>query len=398
MKKLVPALAVVLFFSWQQLSAEGIEFVHDKSFQEVLAMAKAEGKLIFMDCYTVWCGPCKRMAANTFPDPEVGDYFNAHFINTKFEMQKDADGPSISSRYGIRAYPTLLWLDGDGNLIHQRVGALDPQGLLEEAKKAMDPTPGILAKMRTEYKEGKRDVNFLSDFLNTLSAAGEKSDDVFKEYLDKLSDKDLEDNKHAKTIFALTGDIKSPGLSYLMKNKGSYVKLVTEEVFDRKVNQIAEKAVRDAPMAEDKALFDTALDLVKSNKASDYNQKMLELSMDYYPHVNDWAAYDKSATQYIKKYASDNTEVLNQVAWNYFLNMNDKAQLQKATKWASEAINKDNKYTYNLTYAYLQYKQDNLKEAELACDYAIIRAKEENVIPTSANALKEAIKKSLNEP
>jgi hypothetical protein len=71
------------------------------------------------------------------------------------------------------------------------------------------------------------------------------------------------------------------------------------------------------------------------------------------------------------------------------------AQLQKATKWAYEAVNTDNKYTYNLTYAYLLYKQNNYKEAERACDYAIIRANEENVQPSSATALKDAIKKSL---
>ena len=51
--------------------ADGIEFVHDKRFQEVLDMAKAQNKVIFMDCYTVWCGPCKRLAASVFPDKEA---------------------------------------------------------------------------------------------------------------------------------------------------------------------------------------------------------------------------------------------------------------------------------------------------------------------------------------
>ncbi len=394
MKKLLTLFAICTLVTVQNLSADGIEFVHDKSFQEVLAMAKAQNKIIFMDCYTVWCGPCKRMAANVFPDKEVGDYFNANFINTKFEMQKDADGPDISNKYSIRAYPTLLWLDGDGKLIYQHVGGLDPQGLIAEAKKATDPTPGILAGMKTDYANGKRDVEFLSNFLNTLNATGEKYDDIFKEYLGKLSEKELADSKHAKTVFALTNDIKSPGLSYVMKNRDSYIKLVSEDAFDLKINQIASKAVSEAPRAEDKAMFEGAIDLLKSNKAADHPEKILKLSMEYYPRTNDWASYDKSATQYIKKYAAKDAVVLNDVAWNYFLNINDDAQLQKATKWAYEAVNTDNKYTYNLTYAYLHYKQNNYKEAERACDYAIIRANEENVQPSSANALKEAIKKS----
>ena len=87
--------------------------------------------------------------------------------------------------------------------------------------------------------------------------------------------------------------------------------------------------------------------------------------------------------------------MLNDVAWTYYLNINDRAQLQKAAKWAQEAVNSDNKYTYNLTYAYLLYKLEDLKEAEKACDYAILRAKDEGVNPSSASFLKEAIKKTL---
>ncbi len=393
MKKILFA-SILSLFVFQLSFAEGIDFVHEKTFQEILDMAKAQNKLVFVDCYTVWCGPCKRLSAAVFPDKAVGEFFNANFINAKIDMEKE-EGPSIAGKYGIRAYPTLLWLDGDGNVVFKQVGGLDPEGLIEKGRKAIDPSPGILAGMRTEYAGGKNDAGFLSDFLNKLSTAGEKYDDIFKEYLDKLTPKELSDPKHAKTIFTLTNHLKSPGLDYVMHNKDSYVKLVTEEAFNQKINQIAAKAVDEAPKAEDKALFEAALDLLKTNKAPDASEKTLKLSLDYYPHVNDWGNYDKTATQYIKKHAAKSASVLNEVAWNYFLNINDNALLQKASKWAYEAVNTDNKYTYNLTYAYLLYKQNNYKEAERACDYAIIRANEENVQPSSANALKDAIKKSL---
>jgi hypothetical protein len=134
---------------------------------------------------------------------------------------------------------------------------------------------------------------------------------------------------------------------------------------------------------------------LKANKAPDHAEQTIKLSMDYYTHMNDWVNYDKNASQYVKKYVGKNMSVLNDIAWAYFLNVNDEAQLQKATKWAYTCVNTDNKYTYNLTYAYLLYKQNIYKEAERACDYAIIRATEEGVTASSATALKEAIKKSL---
>jgi hypothetical protein len=117
------------------------------------------------------------------------------------------------------------------------------------------------------------------------------------------------------------------------------------------------------------------------------------MSLNYYSKVGDWVNYDKTATSYLKKNGSYTPQELNEAAWNYYLNIEDKAQLTKASKWAFEAINKDNKYTYNLTYAYLLYKLENYKEASKACDYAIIRAQEENIKDSSAQALKEAIAK-----
>lgn len=395
MKKNLLALFVSLAAVNCQLStAQGIEFIHDKSFKDILAMAKAQNKLVFMDCYTSWCGPCKRLSAQVFPDSSVGAFYNSVFVNTKFDMEK-GEGVDLAGKYSIRAYPTLLWLDGDGEVKHKIVGGLDVAGLIQNGKKAVDPTPGILTGMRKRYADGDRDVNFLSDYLNTLNAAQEKSDDVFKEYLGKLTPTDFTDKKHAQTIFNLTKDLKSDGLSYVMKHKDFNMNLMGADAFNQKINQIAAKAVSEAPRANDKALFEGAIDLVETNKAPDHAEKTLKLSMDYYSAMNDWVNYDKNASVYVKKYASKNAALLNDVAWTYFLNVNDEAQLQKATKWSFASINTDNKYTYNLTYAYLLYKQNNYKEAERACDYAIIRAGEENVVPSSANALKEAIKKSV---
>ncbi len=393
MKKIALYLIFSLF-TFQQVTADGIEFIHDKKFQEILDMAKAQDKLVFIDCYTSWCGPCKRLSAMVFPDSAVGEFFNRTFINTKFDMEKE-EGPTIAGKYGIRAYPTLLWLDGDGNVKHKIVGGLDVAGLLQNGQKAVDPTPGILTGMRKLYADGKRDAEFLNDYAGTLYASGEKYESVFAEYLSKATLSDLTNTKQTKTIFNLTNDIKSPGLPVLQKSRDFYVNLVGEAVYNKKINQIAAKAVSEAPRADDKSLFDKAINLLKTNKAPDHAEQTLKLSMDYYTHMNDWVNFDKNASQYVKKYAGKNAALLNDVAWTYFLNVNDEAQLQKATKWAYTAINTDNKYTYNLTYAYLLYKQNIYKEAALACDYAIIRAKEENVMPSSANSLKEAIKKSI---
>ena len=66
-------IALALFFSVSVFAQDGIQFNHG-TWAEVLATAKKENKLVFVDAFTTWCGPCKWMAKNTFPVKEVGTY------------------------------------------------------------------------------------------------------------------------------------------------------------------------------------------------------------------------------------------------------------------------------------------------------------------------------------
>ncbi len=101
--------------------SEGIKF-ESISFKEAKALAKEQGKIIFIDSYTSWCGPCKLMAKNEFINADLGQLYNSKFINLKIDIEKDADGPEIAKLYKIRAYPTLLYINGDGKLVKTLVG------------------------------------------------------------------------------------------------------------------------------------------------------------------------------------------------------------------------------------------------------------------------------------
>ncbi|MBT6235962.1 MAG: DUF255 domain-containing protein [Bacteroidetes bacterium] len=83
----------------------GVSF-HTGNYAAAKKKAKATGKTIFIDGYTQWCGPCKRMAKEAFTDPAVGRFFNENFINIKMDMEK-TDGMLVSRRYGVNFYSTL---------------------------------------------------------------------------------------------------------------------------------------------------------------------------------------------------------------------------------------------------------------------------------------------------
>lgn len=170
--------------------AQGIQF-ENVSWAEVLVKAKKEKKLIFMDCYTSWCGPCKHLAAEVFTQQAVGEYFNRHFVNVKYDMESE-EGRVLAEKYGVKAFPTLLYINALGEVVHRTVGGMPDKVLLEQAEMAMNPERNFVGLQR-RYQEGERNSEFLKSYADALHKAfllDEKSQ-VMEEYLSSLPMKEL---------------------------------------------------------------------------------------------------------------------------------------------------------------------------------------------------------------
>lgn len=136
MRNFLVLLAIVAFISCNRKVAEeviqqepgGIEIIHPFGFikatdmAEVLFHAKAEDKLVFLDVYTDWCLPCQVMDEDVFSDKRLASYFKERFISYKVNAEKGT-GPLIAANYNVAAYPTLLFLDSDGEVIVTKLGS-----------------------------------------------------------------------------------------------------------------------------------------------------------------------------------------------------------------------------------------------------------------------------------
>lgn len=134
-------ISVILFMKFSVLKKQpgaedsGIRFFHG-TWQEALNKAQEENKLIFMDAYASWCGPCKMMSKRVFTSEKIGEYFNDHFINIKVDMEK-GQGPELAEKYMVRAYPSLFFIDEQGEVKQYTVGYKNSRQLMSMAQEVV---------------------------------------------------------------------------------------------------------------------------------------------------------------------------------------------------------------------------------------------------------------------
>lgn len=150
-----------LLFIVSSLSAQVI--FDNGSFNQVLEKAKKENKKVFVDCYTSWCGPCKMLVNDIFPNKEVGEYMNEKFINFKVDMEK-GEGLILKKKYNITVFPTLLLLNSDGSEYSRSVGAeSDVNGFIANLEKMLN---NDMVKSREKFKTSLDGANSFIQMLN----------------------------------------------------------------------------------------------------------------------------------------------------------------------------------------------------------------------------------------
>ena len=215
-----------------------IIFEHDIS-PQLLAQAKQQNKLVFVDCYTVWCGPCKEMARTVFTQDSVADFFNASFINVKLDMEKE--GKDKAGKYRVEAYPSFLLLDGDGNLVYKFVGGMASNEFMAKIREGVNPKNKVAVYNRM-YAEGNRSKELLREYvkmkLEMMEIKGGQQ--IAADYFDMLLPEErvkqenwymFGDNRYALYL----SNIGSRNVSYLADNWRAFAASNGKEVVEAKL-------------------------------------------------------------------------------------------------------------------------------------------------------------------
>jgi thioredoxin-related protein len=109
------------------------------------------------------------MERNVFTQKSVGDYFNANFVNARFDMEK-GEGRDIAAKYGVRSYPTYLFLNGDGELVSQNFGYMEESMFLTMAQDVNSPN-NKKGSLKERFAKGEKDPDFLINIMKLNSSS-----------------------------------------------------------------------------------------------------------------------------------------------------------------------------------------------------------------------------------
>jgi thioredoxin-related protein len=426
---------------------KGIHFTQGLSWQEILQRAKAEKKMIFIDCFTTWCGPCKLMEKTVYPQEKVGAFFNKNFLCVKVQMDKTSkdddfvrswynDALRIEKTYSIDAFPTFLFLSHEGVPIHRASGGFSVDKFLLIAADALNPETQSYT-LATKYNPENMDTAEMKKVaLSIRRSAPELAGKIALAYFLKLSVREISNNEnlHLLRLFsnhpsiqefatkyidhldkiqmsepnnidiitAFVRSSKDKGFKFLYANvaKADSVKNIGREYktwfaknyIDAIIEQEeVEPFLREAN--EKQKIPDWKK--IKAQIANKFNTEyadrlIIKGKMMWYGGQKKYEEYCKYVVEYMEKFG----KVLefdfgcNQYAWVVFKYSEDKQKLKKALGWSIRSILINPDGMWMDTYANILYKLGRKLEALRWQETAVKLMPEEQPLQDNLNKMK----------
>lgn len=214
------------------VNAQGIKFF-DGSYEDALKLAKKEKKAIFVDVYTSWCGPCKKMAKEVFADKQVGDFFNRTFVSMKLDAEKQKDNTFFKS-YQASSFPSYFWLSSDGELLHTAGSYMKPNDFIKLAKEALNSDfLGKSKELKQRWDNGERSSELLNSYVfNVVSkTAPNQVNGLIMDFLNSKTEEELK----SKEVYPVVVGVVSRGL---IDSKYSDLALQNADVYKTYANGI----------------------------------------------------------------------------------------------------------------------------------------------------------------
>jgi thiol-disulfide isomerase/thioredoxin len=339
-------LIALLWISGQCASQSGDIQFSKNNWALLLSEAKQTGKLIFLDAGASWCGPCKWMKANVFTDDKVGGLYNRNFINASIDMEK-GEGIDLRKAFDIKYYPTFLYINGEGEVVHKVIGQSPSGVFMQHALDAMSPERN-LNYLDQNYKKRSGDIEFVTTYLKALKNAYEleKCNLVALDYLQKKSSEAWLQSNEWMLIRNYVTDASSSVFQYLVNQQKNFEELYGKRDVETKINntfrdwpgQYVKYDENGTPVLDEQGFDAYLLQLENSNYISK-SEVAANSRLAVYFRLRDWDHYTATIRKMLEEALIPMNASGAELLYSYANNINrfareNKAASTDAVKWA----------------------------------------------------------------
>ncbi len=298
---------VICMMSMMAAMGQGMNFEPaGTTLEQASVKAKAENKLIFLDCYTTWCGPCKKMARDVFPQEKVGAFMNPKYINLQIDMEGEYGAP-LAKKLQITAYPTFVIFNADAQEIGRFLGSSDADGFIKNVEEKSKDNSS--SENQKRFENGDRDPQFLLAYLQSLNASykSAEANKVAEALLDGKEATFAADSTLRMVFMRSVNNPFAKSFVYTVKNPDALKAQIGEMPVNMKIQNVLTNYQREIITEEngtatiDQAQFDKFVQLMKDLKIANADHYRLSTLITLSQKQKDFDKY----LGYIREYLAN---------------------------------------------------------------------------------------------
>ncbi|WP_417369555.1 thioredoxin family protein [Gelidibacter japonicus] len=354
--------------------------VIDQDYNEALTIASKENKLIFIDFYTTWCAPCKKLDKLVFQNDSIKQILKKDIILLKYNAENDTVF-NLSKKHHVSSYPSGLILHKDGYILNRKYGFPG-----EDFKSLSN---NVLAFINESVNLNKKD-KILKGYSNKIDAS--KYPKFYVDYINRTNTKinpsevndyfnatkDIFSEEYFSTLLYFAYNASDNIANTTLENRNKYLTLYGKTDVETLMYFLTSGKFERAIKEKNRKKYEEAVSFAKTGLSKEWTDDILpSFEKDYLKAQNKWnEVFEINKT--LKDNGKFDNGYVNNFCWQVYQGCDDKEVIQKSLKWMEEVTDEEPTYEYLDTYAHLMYNSGNKSETKRIAQLAIEAAKKEN--------------------
>jgi thioredoxin-related protein len=359
------SVLVFLFFYASVVQAQNETHFDQSGYQKVLQRSKKEHKPIFYLIYAEWCPHCTKMKAEVFKDSTVANFMNKNFICAWQDLEK-GEGEFFKKKYGIRAFPTFLFLDETGALLYGFNGEYQSAAFLTEVKNVLVPEKQLPYLEKQFYADPSNGDKCLA-FLTTLKKGTERTmlNPHAQKYFATQSDAQMVSEVNWRIIANGVSDIESRPFQYVLQHQKEFAGVSSPKRIQKKMANIVSELLEPYTITPDTINYFKKRPIAQSLHIQKTDSIIFRYDMLVAIRTDNWKSYKKITTESAGKFVWGDAKALQEIGQNYWVYVDDTESLKNAIRWVAHAQELNETYEGELLLSKL-YKKINDPKTALA--------------------------------